>query len=644
MREVTSDTPALVVCDHAERCPGCPAIGLPYAEQLANKGRRVSRAVGRYPALEGVRVEAVAGADPVVGYRTRAKLMVGTGGRLGLYAAGHDVVDIPRCRVLAPPLARVADAVRRLVRQAGSVGEVLGSALHAIDLREVCDGAAVQVLVTLVVQRERAGHLEPLREAARVLMREAHEVVGVAANYHEGDAPQVLGKETVLLAGAASAQDRTGGSVTMATYGSFVQAHRGQAARIHALLLEAVAAPGRQPPGRRPRVLDVFGGSGAIAMGLAAAGASVHVVESFGPAVAQVRAAAQAQGLDVRADQGDAAAVVRSLAERGEPFDAVVVNPPRRGLSPDTREWLARLQAPVVAYVSCDPDTLARDLDHLTRLGYGPTALRPLDMIPLTDEVETVAVLARAPAPPAHPVYEDDEVFVAEKCPHEPTTPQGEYRGSLLARVRSARGNGEAVPVHRLDVGTSGLVVFARRPELVAGWQAALASPDARKVYVAAVRGVTSAKGTVARSLRDGRHVRGSAAAWSKPGGGKARPARTRYRRLFIEAGHSVLRVVPEQGRTHQIRRHLAAIGHPVLGDARHGHAPSNRYFEEKYGLDRTFLHCARIELTHPRTGAALVLEAPVPGDLLAVTERAFGSALSCQLSAFSSGRLKADR
>jgi 23S rRNA (uracil1939-C5)-methyltransferase len=611
MAEVTSearDVGGLVVCDHAARCPGCPAIGLPYAEQLANKGRRVSQEVRRYPALGDVAVEAVMGAEPVVGYRTRAKLMVGTGGRLGLYAAGHEVVDIPRCRVLAPALARVADTVRRLLRQAGSEGALLGSALHAVDLREVCDGGAPQVLVTLVVQRERTRDVEALGAAARALMREAPEVVGVAANYHEGDAPQVLGRETVLLAGAASARDRMGGSSTMATYGSFVQAHRGQAARIHALLREAVGTASTRRP---PRVLDVYGGSGAIAMGLAASGASVHVVESFGPAVAQVRAAAEAQGLDVRAEQGDAAAVLRSLAERRETFDAVVVNPPRRGLTPDTREWLARLETPALAYVSCDPQTLARDLDHLLRLGYRTTSLRPLDMIPLSDEVETVAMLSRAPVPPARAVYEDDEVFVAEKCPHEPTTPQGEYRGSLLARVRSVPGNEGAVPVHRLDVGTSGLVIFARRAELVGGWQAALAGPEARKVYVAAVRGVTSAKGTVARSLRDA--------------GGTVRPARTRYRRLFVEAGHSVVRLLPEQGRTHQIRRHLAAIGHPVLGDARHGHAPSNRYFEEKYGLDRAFLHCARIDLVHPRTGKPLILEAPLPGDLTAVTERAFG-------------------
>jgi 23S rRNA (uracil1939-C5)-methyltransferase len=85
------------------------------------------------------------------------------------------------------------------------------------------------------------------------------------------------------------------------------------------------------------------------------------------------------------------------------------------------------------------------------------------------------------------------------------------------------------------------------------------------------------------------------------------------------------LRVVPEQGRTHQIRRHLAAIGHPVLGDDRYGHAPTNRFFEEKNALDRTFVHCVRLEFVHPRTQQRLIIEAPLPGDLRAVLERTSG-------------------
>ena len=78
-------------------------------------------------------------------------------------------------------------------------------------------------------------------------------------------------------------------------------------------------------------------------------------------------------------------------------------------------------------------------------------------------------------------------------------------------------------------------------------------------------------------------------------------------------------------GRTHQIRRHLAAIGHPVLGDDRYGHAPTNRFFEEKNALDRTFLHCVRLEFEHPTTGQRLIVEAPMPGDLRAVLERTSG-------------------
>jgi len=326
--------------------------------------------------------------------------------------------------------------------------------------------------------------------------------------------------------------------------------------------------------------------------------------------VPQATAAALAQSLDVVAECADVAGALRGLVERGARFDAVAVNPPRRGMSPVAREWLARLESPLVAYVSCDPETLARDLDHLTRLGYATASLRPLDMIPLTDEVETVAILRRSGVPLPRVAHESPELLVVDKGPHEPTMPQGEYAGSLLARVRRIPGAETAVPAQRLDVGTSGLVAFVRRAELAAKWERALASPTTRAIYVVAVRGVTPSKGAITRDLRED---------------GKLFAARTRYRRLAVAAGHSVLRVVPEQGRTHQIRRHFAAIGHPVLGDDRYGHAMTNRYFEEKNGLDRAFIHCVRLELDDPDTGGRLIVEAALPGDLRAVLERTAG-------------------
>ncbi len=614
-----------VECEHADRCGGCPIIALPYGEQLALKRGRVVQSVARYPALELVYTEPVTAADPIVSYRTRAKMIVGPGGKIGLFAkgGGHQVVDIPRCRVVSPTLAKVADAIRaRSVADAENGGPLAafdpsgGGSLRALDLREVRETptSAGRVLVTWVVQRSRAAPVDHLRAAAERLITELPEILGVSVNFHEGEAPQILGSETVLLAGAASARDALGSSTHVATFGSFVQAHRGQAARVHAILAESLglARAGSSGNGgeKRPRVLDLYGGSGAIALGLATVGAGVHLVESFAPAVAHVKQAAEAQGLPVTSECGDVATVARALADRGERFDAIVVNPPRRGMSPMAREWASRLGPAAIAYVSCDPDTLARDLDHFLRLGYTTSELRPLDMIPLTDEVETVAILRRTLIPTPHVLFEDDDILVVEKGAHEPTAPQGEYAGSLLSRARKIPRAEEAVPVHRIDIGTSGLVILARRAEVVGRWQEALGSASTRKIYVAATRGVTPSKGAITRELREE---------------GKMYPARTRYRRLAVASGHSVLRVIPEQGRTHQIRRHLAAIGHPVLGDDRYGHVPTNRFFEEKNGLDRAFLHCVRIEIDHPVTHARLMIEAPLPGDLRAVLERTSG-------------------
>src|SRR6266513_2736268 len=103
-----------VVCEHADRCGGCPLIGLPYADQLAKKHARVVGANRRFSSLKLVDTAPVAAAQPRVGYRTRAKLIAAQDGKLGLFAkgGGHQVVDIPGCLVLAPVLARVAMILR----------------------------------------------------------------------------------------------------------------------------------------------------------------------------------------------------------------------------------------------------------------------------------------------------------------------------------------------------------------------------------------------------------------------------------------------------------------------------------------------------------------------------------------------------
>lgn len=712
----------VVQCTHAAECAGCPLIHLDYAQQLTTKRARVVTAMSHYPSLELLYTRPVTPAEPMVGYRGRAKLIVSPEGRIGLYArsGNHEVVDIPSCRVLAPALAEVAARLRELIADPPEAARTLllpynpfgGGVLRALDLREVRlaspspfltpaprpsepgDGAAestprvaptlrpdalppssaasdaassarpesskpapqseasasaralaaagpvdgptrgtsetppaaareperVGVLVTFVLQRDRAPSRDELKEAARALRPLLPRVLGIAANFHDADAPQILGPDTLPLDGAMRAQDRIGQTYHLATYGSFVQAHREQAARVHAMITREIGSldlqgPDEVAPPERARVLDLYGGSGAISLSLAKNDYSVTTVESFAPATNNARTAADAQGIRLDVRTGDVSEVVAAMADAGETFDAVVMNPPRRGVSPAAREAIALLGAPLLIYVSCDPDTLARDLDHFSRLGYNASEIAPFDMIPLTEEVETVSVLRRSPPAPPRVIYEDEDVIVVDKGPHEPIlADEGEYGSSLLSRCARLPNtvDNKLEPIHRIDAGTSGLCMLARNDKARALWTNALAT-SGRLIYLAAAKGVTPAKGAITRDLREG---------------GRSYPARTRYRRLAIASGHSILRVIPDGGRTHQIRRHLAAIGHPVIGDERYGHLPTNRYFEEKHGLDRSFLHLVRIEIVHPRTGARLLIESTLPGDLRSALERATGGSV----------------
>jgi 23S rRNA (uracil1939-C5)-methyltransferase len=217
--------------------------------------------------------------------------------------------------------------------------------------------------------------------------------------------------------------------------------------------------------------------------------------------------------------------------------------------------------------------------------------------MPLAADVESVAVLEPAPPPLAAILHEDGDILIVDKPPHLPTHPEREHATSLLAQLQRARNLPELRPVHRLDLGTSGICIFAKSAAATTAAAAALAAGT--KHYLALAKGRVHDKGIIKQPLDGAESL-------------------TRYTRKQLIGGHSLVRVRPAQGRTHQVRRHLAAIGHPVLGDARYGDPASNRHFEHRHGLDRTFLHLGRLELIAP-SGAALQLEAPLSPDLEAV-------------------------
>jgi 23S rRNA (uracil1939-C5)-methyltransferase len=430
-------------------------------------------------------------------------------------------------------------------------------------------------------------------------------VAGLALNITQPGSVQLLGPRLEVLSGEPAQPHHFGEDAPWhyASHGAFTQVHAGQTERLHQRVEALLGAKLGGLAGRR--VLELYAGSGALALRLAARGARVTAVEAFAPALERVAQAARAQSLEVETWAGDAEAYLQQLAAspaRGS-IDAVLVNPPRRGLGPSVRAALGQLAPRVISYVSCEPETLARDLLAFELSGYAASAVDAFDMIPLSDAVESLALLEPAPAPVPRVLYEDERSVALFKLPFESVMPQRtEAVPSLVERARRGLGQGELQPLQRLDVGTSGVCWFARRPEHVG--PLALALERGEETYLALARGITHGKGKIGRPLLEG---------------GKPRQALTRYRRISVVSGHSLLELRTEHGRKHQVRRHLAAIGHPILGDARYGHDASNRHFEHRFGLDRPFLHCAA--LCVPFENGPIEIRAPLAGDLTAVLD-----------------------
>ncbi len=183
-----------------------------------------------------------------------------------------------------------------------------------------------------------------------------------------------------------------------------------------------------------------------------------------------------------------------------------------------------------------------------------------------------------------------------------------------MFRVRDAIGQ-HVFPVHRLDRGTSGALVFARDREAAAALALAFEEGRVDKSYLALVRGEPPAEGTIDYAL-------------PKKDDGPRVPARTRFRlvRRSPVDRCSLVSAMPETGRLHQVRRHLRHINHPLVGDVKHGSGQINRHYRATYGLQRLALHAHRVAFTHPFTGERLSVTASVPDDL-AIPLRTLGLA-----------------
>ncbi len=384
------------VCPAWGACGGCVLQHFDYPAQAAWKGARMASLVRASPQLAAAIVRSCVASPRSLGYRNNSKLVCGRashgGIQLGAFAPrSHHVVDLAGCRVAAPPLDDVAAVVRRILddeRVAAYDERSLTGLVRHVVLRVSHVG---NVLATFVTARP---DWPDGASIARALLAARPDVVGVVHNANPSRGNSIYGEEDRVLSGYGHLEDAVGATRLRVSSRAFFQANREVAALAYA---EIAAAVDSLPRGGR--VVDVYAGVGGIALTLAARDAAADVVgiEEHPAAVDDARASARLNGItNARFVAGDAASRLGEL----DRADVVILNPPRRGCDPDVLDAAAALRPRLIAYLSCAPDTLVRDLARLSGLGFETRSVTPYDMLPHTPHVEALAVAA--PGPSAH--------------------------------------------------------------------------------------------------------------------------------------------------------------------------------------------------------------------------------------------------
>ena len=388
--EVVSPSPHRVTppCELARdgRCGGCAWACLSYPHQLEAKRRLVTDALERIAHLPEARVRHIV-ADCVPserqwGYRNKVEFSAGTdvAGRLalGMHARSGGFVPLAECKLLAGGLESAPRALTGALRMALGPDDY---AISRVGVRHSTVTSSTEIAVWSAPGRfPRAMCAKTLSQS----LPASH--VGVTRVLVRGDASErkVAGVES--LAGRGSWTERLAGFDYTVSAPSFFQVNTPGAATLVSLVLDAVQ------PGDLDVVVDLYSGVGTFTLPLAASGAAVTAVEMEGSAVRDLSRNLERASLPADVIGGDVARELTHMAA----VHKVVCDPPRSGLSVAARDALATLAPHVIAYVSCDPATLARDAAALIDAGYSLARATPVDFFPQTPHVETVAQFVRA--------------------------------------------------------------------------------------------------------------------------------------------------------------------------------------------------------------------------------------------------------
>ena len=374
------------------KCGGCNWRHVTYEAECRYKHAWVQDTIRRVGGIEAP-VLPLIGGHRANRYRNKAQFPVAPGpdGRpvIGFYAPrSHRIIPCRDCKLQPKGYAAVLEAVERwMVENAVSAYD---EATHTGLVRHIYirQAAVTGEMMVCIVCRERS---LPAEDAlVSLLVEAAPQMVSLSVNVNPDKTNVILGKRTVTLWGADSIVDRLCGLHFRLSPHSFYQVNHAQTEKLYRLAAQAAALTGKET------LLDLYCGTGTIGLSMAHTAGAVIGVEVVEAAVRDAKKNATANRIrNARFICADAAQAAAQLAEEGTKVDVVVLDPPRKGCSPDLIETVAGMNPERVVYVSCDPATLARDLKLFKEKGYHTEWVQPVDLFPRTAHCENVVRLSK---------------------------------------------------------------------------------------------------------------------------------------------------------------------------------------------------------------------------------------------------------
>lgn len=377
-------------CPYAKKCGGCDYQGIEYKKQLDKKQEYMKKLLGGM-----CRVNPIVGMEDPYHYRHKVNAAFDCikGGKIvaGVYKKNsHEVVDIESCMIEDEEADAIIREVKGLLRsfKIKTYDEDTGYGL----LRHVMvrkSYARDEYMVILVL----ASPILPSKNNFVKALRKNHPKIStVILNVNDKKTSMVLGERNITLYGKGFIEDSLCGKVFRLSPNSFYQVNPVQTEKLYEKAIQVAKLGGKE------KVIDAYCGTGTIGIIASKYAKEVIGVELNKDAVRDaITNAKRNEVKNIRFFNDDAGKFMVDMADKGEKADVVIMDPPRTGSDEAFLSSVVKLGPTKVVYVSCGPDTLARDLKYLVKHGYEVKKCTPFDMFPFTEHVETVCLLSKKP-------------------------------------------------------------------------------------------------------------------------------------------------------------------------------------------------------------------------------------------------------